>query len=91
MAYGIGQEYLRIPDSNFRYKGRYVYVDHGFFDVQNFFRPLPIGFLLTCGHLLYVVGVWRVVSQRLWVSWIVNFWYGTWGGLSVTAGNHRLW
>jgi stearoyl-CoA desaturase (delta-9 desaturase) len=89
--YGIVKEYLRIPDNKFKQRGNYFYVEHGFFDVQNVFRPLPLGVAWTFGHILYIYGVYRVLSQQLWLSWIVNFWYGTWGGLSVTGGNHRLW
>jgi len=91
MVYGLVKEYLRLPDKEVHQRGNYFYVKEGFFEMQNYFRPLPLGFLWTCGHFLYLFGIYRVISQRLWVSWIVNFWYGTWGGLAVTGGNHRLW
>lgn len=93
--YGIVKEHLRVPDNEFYYgKNRhsnYVFVKNGFFQIRNVIFPLPFGLLWAGGHLFYILGVYRVISQRLWLSWIINFWYGTWGGLSVTGGNHRLW
>lgn len=93
--YGIVKEYLRLSDDEFTHgKNRhssYVFVQNGFFRPRNVITPLPFGILWIGGHFLYILGVYRVLTQHLWLSWIINFWYGSWGGLSVTGGNHRLW
>lgn len=93
--YGIIKEYSRIPDNEFKYwtknKKTYVFVDEGFFEVRNIFRPIPLGFLTIIAHILYGIGIYLVIANRLWTSLIVSKLYEIWGGMSVTGGSHRLW
>lgn len=74
--YGIPQEYCRLSDREYRLRNvkgvEYTFVDHGFYKTINVFWPLPLGFLWVCGHFLYAYGIYRILSQRLWLSWIVS-------------------
>lgn len=72
--YGLGQEYLRLKDNEFKYwkNGKYVFVPTGFFDVQNFFRPVPLGAAIVFAQTLYFVGIYSVIANGLWLSWIIS-------------------
>ncbi|XP_074596623.1 stearoyl-CoA desaturase 2-like [Brevipalpus obovatus] len=67
-------------------KVSYVYVDKRHYGVV-----WPNVFVFIILHVSCVYAAYMLFSQRAWNTWAFSYIIGSFGGLGVTAGAHRLW